>query len=441
MMLWAVLPTTVVIIATGVFLSNPSKCEGSITDRICSSVTNFLNKESSKADTAVKDCKEKCDWTKKKQKLIAAAQKKANDSCDKGIAPDISEISKGLDKTAIEKLNKLYNTDGSKMFDGTEELSAKDFNVNFNQTSTLTGAPTSGNVMSLKSGTPDIGTLGKSVVTPIALTTSAEGSTCDTCPAPFSQKCLQICCDEKGEDWCDQLCSMFKSDPRCKTDNWFMKTMKAIWGAFVDLYHWVMGHKKCNENYYSPKKEFCENGEIYEKCGGEVYNSGEYCCVNGKTTGKCGVECYNPEAECCKNEEVYSDKIENLLDCPSRYQKIALPTDGTCGSGALEPFTPDNPTGGENTSFLTPCYMHDRDYSTCKKNPSQTDEAYRAVADNMFFERMEFICEGDDVPVEEKLTCGEWAGIYHAMVQDGGSGPYESAQLKYCKCCPIGALP
>ncbi|MBI4656038.1 MAG: hypothetical protein HY746_04720, partial [Elusimicrobia bacterium] len=74
----------IIIISTLLFTAYPT-CEGSVTDSLCSSIAGLLNDEAAKADTAVKDCKEKCDWTKKKQKLIATAQKKANNSCAKGI--------------------------------------------------------------------------------------------------------------------------------------------------------------------------------------------------------------------------------------------------------------------------------------------------------------------------------------------------------------------
>ncbi len=283
---------------TSIFYPTSSINAGSLGDKICSSVTNFLNKESAKADTAAKDCKEKCDWAKKKQKLIASAQKKANDSCDKGIAPDISEISEGLDEAAIEKLNKLYNADSSKMFDGAEELAAKDFNVNSGQTPTLT--VNSGNIMSLKADGPNIGTLNKSAVASLEQTTSVYGSTCDTCDAKFSLTCLQICCDEESDregnregDWCKQLCSMFPSDPRCKetkkTENLFIKALKAIWEFFADLYHRIFTGKteKCEEERFNPDEKFCANGEIYERCGGEAYNPETECCMAGKKSEKC----------------------------------------------------------------------------------------------------------------------------------------------------------
>ncbi|MBU2530260.1 MAG: hypothetical protein KKD35_04385 [Elusimicrobia bacterium] len=287
---------------TSIFYPTSSINAGALGDKICSSVTNFLNKESAKADTAAKDCKEKCDWTKKKQKLIAAARKKANDSCDKGIAPDISEISEGLDKAAIEKLNKLYDADAGKMFDGAEELAAKDFNIDSKQAPTLTSS--GGNVMSLKAGTPDIGTLNKSEVASLEQTASSDGSTtCDSCNEAgqtFQQSCLQICCDEESDregnregDWCKQLCSQFKSDPRCKetkkTDNWFIKALKAIWEFFADLYHRIFTGKteKCEEERFNPDEKFCANGEIYERCGGEAYNPETECCMAGKKSEKC----------------------------------------------------------------------------------------------------------------------------------------------------------
>lgn len=156
-------------------------------------------------------------------------------------------------------------------------------------------------------------------------------------------------------------------------------------------------------------------------------------------TDTCGEKRFNPDIECCKSGLTYSDIIGNISDCPERYQKI-LPTANGCGSGVLGYAIPDNPTGGANTSFLTPCYMHDRDYGTCKKDGALTDEVYRTAADQTFLKRMYAVCDGKNVPITEKTSCRENAGIYHAMVQDGGSGAYQDAQSEYCKCCPGGAL-
>ncbi|MBI4803050.1 MAG: hypothetical protein HY796_11055, partial [Elusimicrobia bacterium] len=78
-------------------------------DRLCKSFTTVLDDEEAKADAAVKNCKSRCDWVKKKKELIAAAQKKVDDSCSKGQPPDINKISAGLDKNVQAKLRKQYN--------------------------------------------------------------------------------------------------------------------------------------------------------------------------------------------------------------------------------------------------------------------------------------------------------------------------------------------
>ena len=89
-----------------------------------------------------------------KQALIEAAQKKVNDSCAKGITPDIAQVSEGLDKPTQEKLNNLYSRN-SKMFDNTAELPVGNFSATSAKPSaTLTGK--SGRVLDLKAADPDI---------------------------------------------------------------------------------------------------------------------------------------------------------------------------------------------------------------------------------------------------------------------------------------------
>ncbi|MBU2574311.1 MAG: hypothetical protein KKH28_09575, partial [Elusimicrobia bacterium] len=137
-----------------VVLSIPSKCEGSIKDQLCSAVTGFLDDEVAKTGAAVKGCKDKCGWKKRKDDLVKAAQKKAKDSCAKGNAPDINEVNKGLDTDAKTRLKNLYDRN-SRMFDGTAKLAAKDLEpVPSNQPAELTGK--GGQVSDLKGSAPDL---------------------------------------------------------------------------------------------------------------------------------------------------------------------------------------------------------------------------------------------------------------------------------------------
>jgi len=131
----------------------PQRCEGSVIEQLCSSVTSFLDDEAAKAGADAKACKDKCGWKKRKNDLITTARKKAKDSCAKGEAPDINEVSKGLDGNAKEKLNGLYDQN-TRMFDGTTKLSAKDFDVKSGQAPAITGK--GGQVADLKSSGPDI---------------------------------------------------------------------------------------------------------------------------------------------------------------------------------------------------------------------------------------------------------------------------------------------
>ncbi|MBI4802188.1 MAG: hypothetical protein HY796_06655 [Elusimicrobia bacterium] len=131
-------------------------CEASIMSRLCLSFANVLDDEEAKADAAVKNCKSKCDWVKKKKELIAAAQKKVDDSCAKGITPDITKVSAGLDKNIQAKLRNLYNQH-SKMYDGKADLPDKDFGLTtkLNQSPGLTVGK-GGQIADLKTSEPAI---------------------------------------------------------------------------------------------------------------------------------------------------------------------------------------------------------------------------------------------------------------------------------------------
>ena len=119
-------------------LSQPAVCEASVMEQLCSSVTSFLDDEAAKADADAKACKKNCGWKKRKDDLIDAARKKAKESCSKGEAPDVNELSKGLDRNTKDRLKDLYNQN-SRMFDGTAKLKAVDFNAASSKNATITG--------------------------------------------------------------------------------------------------------------------------------------------------------------------------------------------------------------------------------------------------------------------------------------------------------------
>ncbi|MBI4801424.1 MAG: hypothetical protein HY796_02760 [Elusimicrobia bacterium] len=132
----ALTPVRIVQIAV---ISMPQTCDAGVMEQLCSSVTSFLNDEAAKADTALKNCKKNCGWKKRKDDLIDAAKKKAKGYCSKGEAPDVNELSKGLDRNTKDRLKDLYNRN-SRMFDGTAKLPDKDFKpIPSKQAALLTG--------------------------------------------------------------------------------------------------------------------------------------------------------------------------------------------------------------------------------------------------------------------------------------------------------------
>ncbi|MBI4800964.1 MAG: hypothetical protein HY796_00385 [Elusimicrobia bacterium] len=133
-----------------------SICEASIMSRLCSSFANVLDDEETKTAAALKNCKKNCAIIQKKLDLIKAAQKKVDDSCAKGITPDITKVSAGLDKNVQAKLRKQYNQH-SKMYDGKADLPDKDFGLTTksNQSPGLTVGK-GGQVADLKTSEPVI---------------------------------------------------------------------------------------------------------------------------------------------------------------------------------------------------------------------------------------------------------------------------------------------
>ncbi|MBI4801814.1 MAG: hypothetical protein HY796_04745 [Elusimicrobia bacterium] len=146
----AIMPARIVRIAA---ISMSRNCEAGVMEQLCSSVTNFLDDEAARADTALKNCTKNCGWKKRKDDLIDAARKKARESCSKGEAPDINELNKGLDTDAKTRLKNLYDRN-NRMFDGSAKLAAKDSDVKSNQSPASTGK--GGQVSDLKSSEPDI---------------------------------------------------------------------------------------------------------------------------------------------------------------------------------------------------------------------------------------------------------------------------------------------
>ena len=335
----AIMPARIVQIAV---ISMPQTCDAGVMEQLCSSVTSFLDEEAARSDAAVKGCKDKCGWKKRKDDLIDAARKKAKESCSKSEVPDVNELSKGLDRNTKDRLKDLYNRN-SRMFDGTAKLKAVDFNAASAKNATITGKTASlgkgGNVTDLKSSEPDLPKLntasefslsGKKLFgetpgqaatkqspgllasaslakSPTGATASAktaasatakaaQASTLDSCAAcrkhafetgEFPILCYQLCCKEQvaaGEDPASSECY-----PLC-TNKW------------------------------DEEKDPC-------KCC-KKYNSKCTTFVPGCTSGGCGE--YDPEKSCCINNKVV-DKLQtptktllgSIKNCKNRVQAVS----------------------------------------------------------------------------------------------------------------------
>jgi hypothetical protein len=84
-------------------------------------------------------------------------------------------------------------------------------------------------------------------------------------------------------------------------------------------------------------------------------------------------------------------------------------------------------------SFVPACQQHDRCFSTCGTTQTACDEA--------FLSDLHAACERAYVPGDQLYElCIEQAEIYVLGV-DVVTGPFESEQLKHCKCCkdPVSA--
>ncbi|MBI4801586.1 MAG: hypothetical protein HY796_03585 [Elusimicrobia bacterium] len=283
----AIMPARIVQLAVAM----PQRCEAGVMEQLCSSVTSFLNDEAARADTALKNCTKNCGWKKRKDDLIDAARKKAKESCARGEAPDINEVSKGLDGNTKAKLKNLYDSN-SRMFDGSAKLTAKDFDVKSNQSPALTGK--SGQVTDLKtaeSATPKL-----NIASEFGLSgTKLSGEL----PAPAKQNAVLPASASPAKtsaDTASVLPAKSTFDTAASANN-ALSLQKAV--AASDPIIPMVRECKC---YYGGL--FLEVGEAETKC-----------CVNGTPVAKCGSACWNPVVECCQDGKVYPGKTLYLGKC------------------------------------------------------------------------------------------------------------------------------
>ncbi|MBI4803291.1 MAG: hypothetical protein HY796_12290, partial [Elusimicrobia bacterium] len=338
----------------------PQNCEASVIEQLCSSVTSFLNDEAAKADTALKNCTKNCGWKKRKDDLVDAARKKAKESCSKGEAPDVNELSKGLDRNIKDRLKNLYNRN-SRMFDGTAKLAAKDLrSVPSNSAATLTGK--GGQVTDLKfyepntpklnptaefslSGTKLSGETPGQTTTkqssillasassaktqadaPIASTKTAlspqkaqEAATAQPKCTASATLCMSVVpgkpCSCPTENLCDAgpgVAGMCMSAKYCAGEGCPQPPENGA--GKPSLWDRLMGRTEpCGKSWYNKNKKCCVNGKILEKCGAECYDPKTTCCKDGKTYEKCEEKCYNPKTKCCLADRKFGTKCNG--DC------------------------------------------------------------------------------------------------------------------------------
>lgn len=261
----AIAPARIIQAAAAVLW--PQYCSAGVVEQLCSSVTNFLNDESAKANADLEACKKNCGWKKRKDDLLEAAKKKAKESCSKGEAPDINEINKGLDAKGKDRLKAVYENN-SRMFDGKAKLEAANFGAVSSKDASITGK--GGKLTDLKTyepATPKLkstaglfgsgsaglsgeasysGTvkqesvisastttsakistntasalLGKSILAAAAVATPAKTAalaaeksewdyeSCDACLKAQPNHCFNICCKEQPNNgWCETACGL-----------------------------------------------------------------------------------------------------------------------------------------------------------------------------------------------------------------------------------------
>jgi len=457
----------------------------------------------------VKKCgKKKCAAARNRQKQLKAALKRAGESCKKGSAPDISALTKGLDKDTQGRLSRLADSQ-SKLFDGTTKRETKDlvpgasslgvavgngsqvadlkaWDPDLNQTCPPTEfslqSKASGEMASFKAITPTQSSPeSKAAVAaaPAQNSAAAQAPAIPPCkPAGTCKPFVKSFCADKAQRLetaqaerqkilvvQKQLALALNSGVDCHLISGGCdllaraKACKKNYDAQLACYNKLIADlntKCCGTTFPDPaKKQCCLNGKIGLQCGRECIDPEIRCCKNGKPGQICGTKlCFDPVTECCKAGKKRTDKITAISACPPpRYKKVTPNTrDYGCYKNGIikrawdryqylrrKGAPIDNPTGGGYTSFFGACYQHDGNYDACNK--VQTDNAYKAAADQAFLVRMKTVCNGRDVLATERIPCHTWAQHYYDAVSENGASYYQSAQLENCKCCPLGALP
>jgi len=286
-------------------------CEAGVMDQLCASVTSFLDEESAKADAAAKACKKNCRWKKSKDDLIDAARKKAKESCAKGEAPDINEVSKGLDGNAKARLKNLYDNN-SRMFDGTAKLKAVDFNAASSKDAAVTGKTAvlgkGGQVVDLKSSEPATPKLNSATEFSLGGTKQSSALLASVSSAKTSADTVSV---SSAKSPAAATASAAENQPSAKSQsassdgNYNTACLQALKLKCGCLWDGVCSGEAlvC----YEKEKETCRIGG--GGCSpGQVLNAKGDCvapCPDGKTAPDlngncpCGKQTYDPKAACC----------------------------------------------------------------------------------------------------------------------------------------------
>jgi len=307
----------------------------------------------------VKKCgKKKCAAARNRQKQLKAALKRAGESCKKGSAPDISALTKGLDKDTQGRLSRLADSQ-SKLFDGTTKRETKDlvpgasslgvavgngsqvadlkaWDPDLNQTCPPTEfslqSKASGEMASFKAITPTQSSPeSKAAVAaaPAQNSAAAQAPAIPPCkPAGTCKPFVKSFCADKAQRLetaqaerqkilvvQKQLEQALKSPIDCHKISGGCdllaraKACKKNYDAQLACYNKLIADlntKCCGTTWLDPaKKQCCLNGKIGSSCGAECIDLKTACCINGKPQPKCGTTCPDP----AKNQCCFSGKL------------------------------------------------------------------------------------------------------------------------------------
>lgn len=190
------------------------------------------------------------------------------------------------------------------------------------------------------------------------------------------------------------------------------------------------GQDCCNGQAYSTTTQGCCNGQVYTLathgcCNGVIFAKASECCYQGVVRSKVDTN-GDGTADCCV---LPVTSWAELAACPGTKKQPSsyTPTSNGCT------WSPDNPCGLSNTSFVNCCNAHDIGYGTCNSNKGTVDTTFRNC--------MNAVCNAAGTPPGSTVwcqyymgTCHGYASTYYTVVSSTDSY-YQAAQVAACVCC------